>query len=187
MSTTLAQPWAGKIDSAEAERAALQADLLGGPRHDEMISLRDRLVPAAIPRATRRASPSRNSAAADEGVAGDVALAPQPQRGSRDYQPEAVSSTGYRRTTGGNFVVDRPGQIEKSTATAPRAGNLQHPKQHAWLASTSEASTVEPRDVERADRLWRDERARRRQLETRPREIQPRWNEFSNAQILDNN
>lgn len=209
LSTTLAQPWSGKLNSAEAEHAAVQADQLGGPFHEETISLRcawlsrslclyrflrsfelpvcsklftavgmgsDGLIPAFIARPMRTRILSTKSATDDRSVADarthdDATIAPLPQRGSQDYQPQGVSSTGYRRATCGRFLADQPGgltefeRLRKSTPGAPPAGNLQQPKQQAWLASPSEQSTLEPREADRADRLWREERARRTMTE----------------------
>lgn len=137
----------------------------------------DGLIPAFIARTMRS---SDKSATADRSVADgctrdDATIAPLSERGSQDYQPHGVSSTGYRRATCGRFLADQPGgltgfeRLRRSTAGAPPAGNLQQPKQLAWLASTSERSTFEPREADRADRLWREERARRTMLETQLR------------------
>lgn len=144
------------------------------------------LIPAFIDRPVKTANLSDNSAATDGDVAGmghDAVTAPRPERGSQDYMPQGVSSTGYQRAICGRFLADQAGGLteyeRQRKSTMPPAGNLQHPKQQAWLASPSERSTLEPREADRAARVWREERARRNELETRLQKVKvakgPAW------------
>lgn len=133
------------------------------------------LIPAFIDRPIKVMTTSGRSATTDENVAGmgdDAVIAPRPERGSQDFQPQGVSATGYQRASCGRFLADQAGGLteyerqRKSTVGAPPAGNVRHPNQQAWLASPSERSTLEPREADRAARLWREEKARRNALET---------------------
>jgi|EP01046_Picozoa_sp_COSAG06_P014228 hypothetical protein len=147
LSTTLAQPWAGQLGSAAAERAATQADVLGGAvgfvqhhlpkgtwvdKQGKSHALSALYRPKVAPRdetMTAASSAGAEAAAAAAAAAASAAHAREAaeisaaaDRCSSVYQPEVVSSAGFLRSNGGRFLADQGlMQIERHRQGDPGA------------------------------------------------------------------